>query len=422
MQMKFTRETFLKGSAVAAGIGAIGFPAFIPRIGEAADQIKIGGIDPLTGTYAALGKDEFNGMQMALEAWNKKGGAMGREAVLIKEDSEADPGVGVQKARYLVDQEKCVALMGSVSSAVSLSVGGAAHSMGVIFIDTGGHTDDFTMKDCHWNDFEICHPTWMLTHATGYAMAKLGKKWYAITPDYAYGHSVMQGYEDIAKKVGATLVGNVFAPLGTSEWGSYLPQLASSGADVFIANPGGNDFVTLMEQAKGYGIFTKMKVGGALAELENFWALPKAARVGQVWGIEWYYEGASVLGNKSTALAFVSDYRKRFGKPPTARSAFGYLGMDMLLNGINTAKTTDAVKVAKTLEGRHFNSPIFEGDAYFRADNHALMWPMWVGSIRPDGTPGDLYNVFDVTDRIAADKIVQPAAAIAKACKLGYPA
>ena len=39
----------------------------------------------------------------------------------------------------------------------------------------------------------ICHSTWMLTHATGYAFTKFGKEWYAITPDYAYGHSVMQG-------------------------------------------------------------------------------------------------------------------------------------------------------------------------------------------------------------------------------------
>jgi len=415
-----SRKGFLKGTAVAAGAATFGAPAFIPRIGEAADQIKIGAIDPETGTYAALGKDEFNGMQMALEAWNKKGGAMGREIVLAKEDSAADPGVAVEKARKLVNQEKCVALIGSVSSAVSLSVGGAANSMGVLYMDSGGHSDDITMKDCHWSTFQICHPTWMLTHATGYTFSKFGKKWYAITPDYAYGHSIMQGYEDIAKQVGATLVGNVYAPLGTSDWGSYLPQLASSGADVFICNPGGNDFVTLMQQAGGYGILKKMKVGGPLADLENFWALPKAAQVGY-WGVEWYYDSPLVLGNKKSAHDFVTDYRKRFTAPPSPRSAFGYLGMDMLLNGINTAKTTDAVKVAKALEGKHFDSPIFEGEAYFRAENHALMWPMWVGNAVAGGTPSDTYNVMHILDRVAADKIAPSAASITAVCKLGYP-
>jgi branched-chain amino acid transport system substrate-binding protein len=198
-----SRKGFLKGTAVAAGAATFGAPAFIPRLGEAADQIKIGAIDPQTGTYAALGKDEFNGMQLALEAWNKKGGAMNRQVVLLMEDSAADPGVAVQKARKLVNQDKCVALIGSVSSAVSLSVGGAANSMGVLYMDSGGHTDTFTMKECHWSSFQICHPTWMLTHATGSTFSKFGKKWYAITPDYAYGHSIMEGYQDVAKQLGA---------------------------------------------------------------------------------------------------------------------------------------------------------------------------------------------------------------------------
>lgn len=415
-----SRSKFLTGTAIAAGAASFGVPAFIPRLGEAADQIRIGGIDPITGTYAALGKSEFQGMQLALEAWNKRGGAMGREAVLLKEDSQADPGVGVQKARKLVNQDKCVALMGSVSSAVSLSVGGAANSLGVVYMDTGGHTDDFTMKSCHWSSFQICHPTWMLTHATGYSFAKFSKKWYAISPDYAYGHSIMEGYVDVAKQVGATLVGNVFAPLGTSEWGSYLPQLANSGAGVFICNPGGNDFVTLMQQAAGYGILKKMKVGGPLADIENFYALPQQVRVGY-WGVEWYYDSQLVLGTKKTAHEFVALYKKRFGGPPTPRSAFGYLGMYALLNGIHEAKTTDSVKVARALEGRKWDAPIFVGETYFRSDNHALMWPMWVGNTEAAGMHGDPYDVMDIQDRIAADKIAPSASSIAAACKLGYP-
>jgi branched-chain amino acid transport system substrate-binding protein len=292
--------------------------------------------------------------------------------------------------------------------------------MGVIYMDTGGHSDDITMKDCHWTTFQICHPTWMLTHATGYAFSKYGKKWYAITPDYAYGHSIMEGYTDIAKQVGATFIGNDLTPLGTTDFGAYLPKLASSGADIFVCNLGGNDFVNCMKQADSYGIFKKMKAGGPLAELENFWASPPGARVGY-WGIEWYYNGTSVLGNKKTAHDFVAETMKRTGLPPSARNAFGFLGMDLLLHGMDSAKTTDSVKVARALEGKKFDSTIFEGESYFRADNHALMWPMWVGSCEANGLGGDKNNLFSITDRVAADKIVPPASAIAAACKLGYP-
>lgn len=416
-----SREKFLKGSAIAAGVASIGFPAYIPRIGEAADVLKIGGTDPITGTYAALGRSEFNGMQMAVDSWNKRGGVMGgRKVVLVQEDTQADPGVAVQKARKLVNQDKCEVVIGAVSSAEALSIGGATHALGVVYVDTGGHTDDFTMKNCHWNQFQVCHPTWMLTHATGYTFGKFGKKWYAISPDYAYGHSIMDGYVDVAKKVGATLVGNVFAPLGNSEWGAYLPQLASSGADVFIANPGGNDFITLMQQAASYGIFKKMKVGGPLADVENYYALAPANRIGY-WGVEWYYDSPLVLGKKKTAHDFVANYKKRYGGPPTPRSAFGFIGMHSLLNAINEAKTTDGVKLARQLEGKKFDPEIYEGEAYYRADNHALAWPMWVGDCHAKGLGGDAYNIFSVSDRIAAEKIMPTSAEIAAACKLGYP-
>ncbi len=419
-KIALSRKGFLKGTAVAAGAATFGVPAFLPQVGQAAEQLKIGGLDPITGTYAALGKSEFNGMQMAVDAWNKRGGVLGREVVLLQEDDSADPGVAVQKARKHVNQEKCAALIGAVSSATALSVGGAANEMGVIYMDTGGHTDDFTMKHCHWTSFQICHPTWMLTHATGNAFSKFGKKWYAISPDYAYGHSIMDGYIDVAKQLGAELIGNVYAPLGTSDWGAYLPQLAKSGADVFICNPGGNDFITLMQQADGFGVFKKMKVGGPLADVENYWALPPAGRLGY-WGLEWYAYGDLVIGKKKSALEFVSNYKKRYGGDATPRSAFGYLGMDLLLNGFNEAKSTDSVKIARALEGKKFDSPIFVGESYFRADNHALMWPMWVGNCQATGIGGDPQNIFTVTDRIPAEKIVPSESAIAAACKLGYP-
>jgi hypothetical protein len=46
---------------------------------------------------------------------------------------------------------------------------------------------------------------------------------------------------------------------------------------------------------------------------------------------------------------------------------------------------------------------------------------MWVAKVRPNGTPGDKYDLFDVTDIQAAEAIEQPVAEKAKVCKLGYP-
>ena len=85
--------------------------------------MRIGLDNPLTGTYAALGKNEQIGCQMALEAINAKGGILGRPVELVVEDSTSgDAGVAVQKARKLIDGDKVDFLLGNVNSALSLAM------------------------------------------------------------------------------------------------------------------------------------------------------------------------------------------------------------------------------------------------------------------------------------------------------------
>ncbi len=420
MTRPVSRRTFvtLAGAGTAA---AFGIPAYLPRIGEAADSIKIGVLEPFTGTYAAPGENEIHGFDMAADAWNARGGVMGRKIELVKEDEQNDPGVAAQKTRKLVNQDKVVALMGTVSSGVSLSVAGASNSLGTLFMDSGGHTDDVTGKNCHWNVFRTCHSTWMETHATGYSLAKrFGKKWFLITPDYAYGHSLETGFKDVIGRIGGSIVGDELTPLGTTDFSSYLTKIDAAKPDVVLVLVQGDDYTNCLKQMNQFGLLKKYPVGGPQVELESLYGLPPEARQGY-WGIEWYYKSDLTLGkNNKVAHQFVADTMKRYGKPPTARNAFGYITLDRLVQGMHDAKSTDSVKVARAIEGVHFSS-IFNGSGYYRKEDHQLMWPMWVAKIRPSGTPSDKLDLFDVTDIQAAEAIEQTVAEKSQVCKLGYP-
>ena len=415
-----SRRSFvtLAGAGTAA---AFGIPAYLPRIGEAADTIKIGLLEPYTGVYAAPGENETNGFQMAVDAWNQRGGALGRRIELVKEDEQNDPGVGAQKARKLINQDKVVALVGTVSSAVSLSVAGAANSLATLFIDSGGHTDDVTGKSCHWNVFRTCHSTWMETHATGYSLAKrFGKKWYFITPDYAYGHALENGFKDVIARIGGSVVGNELTPLATTDFSAYLTKIDAAKPDLVLVFVQGDDYTNCLKQMNQFGLLKKYPVGGPQVELEPLWSLPPEARSGY-WGIEWYYKSNMTLGaNNKLAHQFVADYMKRFNKPPTARSCFGYVTVDRLITAMAETKSTESPKLAHALENTRFTS-IFNGTAYYRKEDHQLMWPMWVAKIRPDGTPGDKYDLFDVNDIQPAENVEQPVAEKEKVCKLDYP-
>src|SRR5579872_2064817 len=167
-----SRDTFLKGAGIGAATLSIGFPAFIPHRGEAAEAIKIGLIEEITGTYAAFARSEIRGANLAVDAWNKRGGVLGRPVQLLVEDNQNNPGVSVEKARKLVNQDKVVALAGTINSSAALSTSAAAAEMNVPFIDSGSHADQISGAQCHWNTFQTCHATWMQTHGTGYSIAK----------------------------------------------------------------------------------------------------------------------------------------------------------------------------------------------------------------------------------------------------------
>lgn len=152
------RRTLLKAGATIGGL-QLASPFILSARGET--PVKIGMIDPLTGSYAALARSEVEGAKLALEKINKAGGILGRPVQLLVEDSANDVGTGVQKAHKLIDRDGIDVLFGDVNSAIALAIDQVAYGAKKLHIVTGGHTDAITGKDCHWNAFRVCNTTTM---------------------------------------------------------------------------------------------------------------------------------------------------------------------------------------------------------------------------------------------------------------------
>ena len=111
------RRTIVKAAALA-GAAQIASP-FVVRA-WAADNVKIGLCNPLTGTFAALGKNELIGAQLALDQINANNGILGRKVELLVEDSTSgDTATAVQKADKLIDRDKVDFLIGNINSALA---------------------------------------------------------------------------------------------------------------------------------------------------------------------------------------------------------------------------------------------------------------------------------------------------------------
>jgi branched-chain amino acid transport system substrate-binding protein len=407
-----TRRTVLAASA-GAGLFAAVSPPIVKALGET--PVKIGFIDPYSGTYAALGDSELNGAKMAVAELNKSGGILGQQVQLIPQDDAADVGSATVKFHELVEKDKVNFVSGSVSSAVSLALSHAANLGGILYMDTGGHVDSVTGSHCHWTTFKVCSDTWMLANALSKTLLQFGKRWYISTPDYAWGHFLEAGFAKILKENGGTVLGNALMPLGSTDFTSVLIKVQQAKPDVFIVLQGGDDFVNVMKQAVQFGMTEKMKFGIGLAELEPLAALPAAARTG--WGVmEWWWNQPNVPQVKTFVDAYQTLYPK---KTPSGRSWFGYVGMHSIAMGAAKAKSLDSRKVAKAIEGMELPTNLQLGPypIQWRAGDHQLLISEFVGEVNGKG---EYPNLFEVKETIAGDKLAQTPAE--KDCKLSYPA
>jgi branched-chain amino acid transport system substrate-binding protein len=180
-QFGMNRRTVLK-TALAAGVAPIASPFVISA--QAADVIKIGMVDPLTGVYAAPAQNEVTGAKLAVQHINAKGGILGRQVELLVEDSANDVGTGVQKARKLIERDQAQFIIGDVNSGIAQAIAQVTAEKKVLHIVSGGHTDGITGKDCKWNVYRVCNTTRMEANSVSELLAtKYGKKWHFITPD-----------------------------------------------------------------------------------------------------------------------------------------------------------------------------------------------------------------------------------------------
>lgn len=103
----------LLGVALLLGLSVIGFAP--------PERIKIGMLTSLTGALGPYGPSIRNGVQLAVDQLNEAGGLLGKEVELIVRDDGTSPDLGRDAASKLVEIDKVVAIIGALSSGVTLA-------------------------------------------------------------------------------------------------------------------------------------------------------------------------------------------------------------------------------------------------------------------------------------------------------------
>jgi branched-chain amino acid transport system substrate-binding protein len=410
------RRALLKAGA-AAGLLPLARPFVVSAWAE--DTVKIGLDNPLTGTFAALGKNELVGAQLALEQINAKGGILGRQAELLVEDSTSgDTATAVQKALKLIERDNVNFLIGNINSALAQAMANTSFEKGVFHIVPGGHTDSVTGKQCHWNVFRVCNTTRMETNSVSKLLLdSYGKKWYFITTDYAFGHSLQDGFEASLTAASGTKLGADFTPLGTTDFSANLIKAQSTNPDALILLLAGDDMINCLKQAVQFGLDKKLHIAGAQQEMEVNKGLPPNALFGD-WVFEWYWKQPGV----PYVEAFVADIRKKTGgNVPTARTWFGYASVWTCKLAADKAKSLKPIDLAKAMQGLKLPPEValMPNDPYYRVGDNQLMPTLFVGQSQPAPAGGDPEDLFKVTQLVKGDEAALPVDQTG--CKMEWP-
>ncbi len=410
--MRIGRRRLLRAGATIGAL-QIASPFIIKARGE--QPIKIGMVDPLTGSLSALAVSEVEGAKYAVADLNKRGGILGRQVDLLVEDSANDVGTGVQKTRKLIDRDKVDVIFGDVNSGIAYAMSQVTAEKKIFHIVPGGHTDPITGKDCKWNVFRICNTTSMDAAAiTPELVKRFGKRWFFITPDYAYGHTLQEAFVNNLKKVGGEYEGDML-PIASTEFSATLIKAKAYKPNVLLNNMGGLAQIDCMKQFVQFGMDKQMALGGALFELESVKSVSKDAQAGW-WDMEWWWDQPKV----PEVVAFVADFRKAVSKTPTARHWFGYVAVHSVRLAAEKVKSTDGLKMSQALEDMELPPDVAlqPGKVFYRKGDHELMPNIFVGQVHPPTDNPD--NIFTVEALVPGE---QAAGTVEETgCKMVYPA
>jgi branched-chain amino acid transport system substrate-binding protein len=316
--------------------------------------VKIGSVAPLSGPQAHYGKDNENGVRMAIEDLNAKGVTIGGKKVKFEiqsEDDAADPKQGTAAAQKLCDA-KVAGVVGHLNSGTTIPASKVYHDCGLVHV-TGAATNPALTKPAYDTTYRIIANDNALGAALAlHAADKLKLKKVAIIDDRtAYGQGVAEVFKRTAVSKGMQVVDEQFTNDKATDFMAILTAIKSKNPDAIFyggMDPQAGPMLRQMEQLGmtnvkffgGDGICTAeiAKLSGGAKTLSNVICA----------------EGGASLGKMPGGTAWKERYDKKYPGQFQVYSPYTYDATFVLVDAMQRANSTDPKKYIPFLKKANF--------------------------------------------------------------------
>ena len=363
--------------------------------------VKIGVLNDMTGVFSdQQGMGEAVAARLAVEDFGGK--ILGAPIEVVHGDLLNRADIGMAIARRWFDQEKVDIITGLGNSAVALAVQNLSRERQKINMPISAGTTDLTGKDCSPYTAHWVYDNYSAAKGPVTALVRNGKKkWYFIVSDYAFGHSLEANAGEILKGLGGEVVGSARAPLGETDYSSYLVRAAASGAQVVGICAGGTDMINIAKQMGEFGLLKRGVQPAALnCSLTNIHSIGLATGQGMVYAASYYWDQ-----NEQTR-AFAERFARIHGRPPTAFQASSYGAVAHYLKAVQAVGTDATVPVMAKMREIPIND-FMTNNGSIRADGRVIR-DVYLLEVKAPGESRSEWDLLKVTQTIAGADAFRP--------------
>jgi branched-chain amino acid transport system substrate-binding protein len=321
--------------------------------------ITVGLLSPTTGAVAAAGTDMKNGWDL----WFRLNGdtVAGRRIETVHEDAAGDPTTALTKARRLVEQEGAKILSGPLLANEGYALAGyVKETADLVALNPVASSDDLSQRKrvrtyIRAGGWQSSTPA----HAAGVWAAERGWKRVAtLCNDYAFGYENCAGFVNTFTDEGGEVVKQLYAPLGTSDYSSYVAQIDPEDVDGVFVETVGADSPRFLAAWDSLGFKDKVPLISNETTVEQS-ALRTIKGDGPLGLMSF---GHYAEGREDPATAdFVREYRAAYGMRPSYYACATYTAAQWLTEALEQTggKIADTDALVKAIEGVQLENTCF---------------------------------------------------------------
>ena len=345
---------------------------------EPARVVKIAFIDPLSGPFAEVGRNQLRSWQFLAEQRGADALPRGVRFQVVGFDNKGSPQESLNAAKAAIDQGFRYIAQGNGSGAAAailevVNKHNARHpGREVLYLNYAAVDPALTNERCSFWHVRLDADTSMKMEAltTFLATQPSTRRVYLINQNYAHGQQVSAYFREsmARKRPEVQVVGDDLHPLGqVKDFSPWAERVRLAQADAIVTGNWGADLTRLVQALQQAGLRVPL-----YAYYPAVSGTPKAlAR----WpGAEVYQIGIGHSNPQGELARLMAAFRARHGEDLYTFAI--YNGIELLGRAMAQANSTDPDRVARALGGLRFQGA--NGPSNVRADDHQVQQGLWV--------------------------------------------